>query len=123
MRTDAEAVAAALPAAFASARVDAICDLMAAGVRWGRDEDTPETCHNRDNVRRHLETLFRGGLEVTVDKTAVVGSRILASLSYRFAVRSAPPIERFEIMTVVDGKVADIRPATNRFDARRRLRA
>ncbi|MCW3036311.1 MAG: SnoaL-like protein [Actinobacteria bacterium] len=49
-RQDAQAIARRLTRALEARDLESLGEILALDVRWGGEEDTPQTCHSRDDV-------------------------------------------------------------------------
>jgi hypothetical protein len=107
-------LAARLPEVVASGTVEAVLPLVSPDVRWGPEDDTPQTCHNRDDVARWFGGRLRDGLRARVVECTVRGPRILLALAASLPGQDDGPQERVLVLTVRGGRVADVRAATDR---------
>jgi hypothetical protein len=107
-------VAARLPRTLDRAGLVAFLALLHEQVRWGGDEDGEKTCHSRDDVARTLGDLVERGDPVTVVGVVVREPYVLLTLQLEDWVR-------YEVLTVRDGLIVDIRPGDDEDDARRRI--
>jgi ketosteroid isomerase-like protein len=114
-------LAARLPDVVAGGDLAAMLPLLSPDVRWGPDEDTPDTCHSRDDVARWFGGRLRDGLRARVVETTVRGPRILLALSATLPEDAEEPQERLLVLTVRGGRVADVRAAYDRDHARHLL--
>jgi hypothetical protein len=113
-------LAARLPEVVASGTVEAVLPLVSPDVRWGPEDDTPQTCHSRDDVARWFGGRLRDGLRARVVECTVRGPRILLTLAASLPEHDARPQERLLVLTVRGGRVADVRATADR-DAAERL--
>jgi hypothetical protein len=114
-------LATRLPQVVAGGDLAAMLPLLSPDVRWGPEEDTPGTCHSRDDVARWFGGRLREGLRARVLETAVRGPRILVALAASLPEHDEGPQERLLVLTVRGGRVADVRAADDRADAERLL--
>lgn len=115
-------LAARLPEVVGGGDLAAILPLLSPDVRWGPDgEDTPETCHSRDDVARWFGGRLRQGLRARVVETAVRGPRILLALAASLPEHPGATREQILVLTVRGGQVADVRSATDRAHAEQLL--
>ncbi|HEY4460337.1 MAG TPA: nuclear transport factor 2 family protein, partial [Pseudonocardiaceae bacterium] len=63
---DAKRVAAGLRTAYETADLDALSELLHPEVRWGGEEDTPDTCHSRSDVLTWYRRGYESGMRATV---------------------------------------------------------
>src|SRR5438105_13632493 len=80
--SEAEAVAGGVRAAFESRDMAALGRWLDEHVRWGGEEETPQTCHTRADVLNRLAAQAAAGVETHVtevvpgDESILVGSRV-----------------------------------------------
>ena len=109
-----------LPEVVAGGDLAAMLPLLSPDVRWGPDgEDTPQTCHSRDDVARWFGGRLREGLKARLVETTVRGPRILLALAA--SLPDGENREQLLVLTVRGGRVADVRSAFDREHAERLL--
>jgi len=106
--------------ALDSGNLEAISHLLHPNARWGAPDDDNPTCHNRNQVLNWARQATESGVRARVIEVAVSGDKILVGL--KVAGRSAlgepnGDMDRWQVMTVVDGKIADIRGFEDRAEA------
>lgn len=104
----ADRVAAGLRAAYESADLAALGELLHPDVRWGGEQDTPDTCHNRSDVLNWYGRVYQSGLRATVTEVLTGPDAVLLALR----VSGREPGETFvvhQVFRLTDGLVADIR--------------
>ncbi len=117
----AEAVAARLRAALDPLDLDALAALLDDNVRWGGEEDTPETCHNSADVLNRLAKQRQSGLETAVLEVTPGEHGVLVRLNVRQPAH--PGHEHDHEWTVNQAlmlrnqRVIDIRGYPNRYSA------
>lgn len=116
--TPALALAAAIPAVITPANSENLIALLHDEVRWGGDEDTEQTCHNKSDVGHFLATVFESQERAAVIATTVVDDRVLLELQLSGGDDPGP---LFLVLTVSGAKIVDIRPADDRADGLRKL--
>ena len=114
-------LAARLPEAVAGATVESVLPLLSPDVRWGSEDDTPQTCHSRDDVARWFGGRLRHGLRARVVECVVRGPRILLALAASLPEHGEEPQERILVLTVRGGQVVDVRAAADRDHGERLL--
>jgi hypothetical protein len=118
-----EQLAQVVREALQSADLDAYRELLDPLVSWGPPDDDVSGCHNRDEVLEWYELARDSGVRADVVETVVSGDQILVGL----IVHPAPPAEdgdgsrRWQILSVAEGRVKDIRGFEDRDEAVRRL--
>ena len=103
-----EAIAGRLTAALEGQDASALFHLLDPDVRWGGEEETPDTCHNRVQVMAWLQRLAAAGTTATVAGVEVEGDRFVLSLDVTDPVRGQQL--RRSAYTVAGGRIVDIRP-------------
>jgi len=110
--------------ALEAADLDAYRSLLDPDVQWGPPDDSDSGCRNRDEVLAWYRRGRAKGMRAHVTETIVRGDRILVAL----AVSAAPPstatpepANRWQVLTVANGRVRDIRGFETRDDAIARL--
>ncbi len=107
-----ESLADAIRDALQAADLAAYGELLDPDVRWGAPGDTTSRCHTRRQV---LDWYRRGreqGVRATVTETVVRENRILVSLAVADGAREQPSdgeANRWQVFTVANGKIVDIR--------------
>ena len=117
--TDAEAAAARLRAALESADLEALGAMLDDHVRWGGEEDTPETCHTRAEVLSRLARRRAGGLETRVLEVVSGDEAVLLGLGVKRPVRGGFGQERpvYQVLKLRNQRVVDIRGYPTRLEA------
>ena len=121
------AVAERLRDAFVRRDEVAFGALLDDNVRWGGDEETDRTCHNRSEVLAAYRDVVASGAAGRVTEVAelqIEGERVLMALPVKGA-RGALAREQgtvYQVFTVRDGLIVDIRGSTDRGDALALLR-
>ncbi len=119
-----EEIAGQVQAALQTADLALYRQLLAADVRWGPPEDMKSGCRNRDQV---LDWYRRGrakGVRAEVTETVVRNDKILVGLSISNAQSSSDSDDqtrRWQILTVKDGLIVDIRGFEERATAASRM--
>jgi ketosteroid isomerase-like protein len=94
--------------------------LLHPDVRWGAPGDPSPSCQNRDQVLTWYQRSRDAGMRARVTGADVHGDKILIAL--RVTGRSAAEptggeVERWQVLTVRDGQIADIRAFEQRDEA------
>lgn len=112
----AEAVAARLPAAFASRDLAAYGALLDPNVRWGGAEDTPETCHSSSEVLSRLAEMINSGMHAQVIEATPGAGAVLLGLRLRHPVRGGFAREHrlYQVLRLRGGLISDIRAYPSR---------
>ena len=115
------AAAARLRDALDPLNLDALGALLDDNVRWGGEEDTPETCHTRAAVLNRLHRQRQGGLQTTLLEVAPGEHGILVALKARQPAHRGHDHDHewtvYQTLTVHDQRIVDIRPYPNRYSA------
>jgi ketosteroid isomerase-like protein len=117
-----DAVATVVSNAMQSGDLPTITALLAPDVRWGDPEQSVPTCTNKSQVLRWYENAHRAGASADVIETVVLGRNILLGLAVRGNPRATSPTDpdvRWQVMSIEDGKIAEIRGYESRGDAER----
>jgi hypothetical protein len=89
--TDTEIVAAQLRVALESGNLTAYGAVLDDNVRWGGEEDTPETCHSRTHVLDRLARQRANGLETQVIEIVPCDGAVLLGLRVKRLVPGGCP--------------------------------
>lgn len=102
-------IAAELPGVLAERSRAAFWRLLAADVRWGGQNNTEQTCHNRGRAADFYDALLAGGARLTVLHTSVDGDKVRARLEVN-GPGDGPDLDyQTEVqLTVRGGLVVDI---------------
>ena len=116
-----DTVAARLRAALDPLDLEALAALLDDDVRWGGDEDTPDTCHNRADVLNRLARQRQSGLETTVLEITPGERGVMVRLNLRQPAHPGHDHDHEwtvnQALTVRDQRVIDIRGYPNRYSA------
>src|SRR2546422_10750464 len=77
---EAQAIAQRVRSALEGQDLTVLAGVLAPTVRWGGEEDTPETCHNRADVLAWYGGLIDRGFRASTAETAVEPDRIVLTL-------------------------------------------
>jgi ketosteroid isomerase-like protein len=116
----AERLARLIGTALEAADLDAYAELLHPDVRWGAPGDPSPPCQSRAQVLAWYRNGREAGTRAHVTETVVVGSRILVGLRVSDGdadLGVGGEVDRWQVLTVRDGMVADIRGFDNRDDA------
>jgi len=112
----AERVSAALEAA----ELAAYRELLAPDAKWGPPDDPVSGCHNRDQVLAWYQRSRDEGMSARVTEvvagrdTLLVGLKVAGTTA---AVEQGGEAERWQVLTVRGGRIADIRGFDHRDEA------
>lgn len=114
-----ERLAGLLGQALAEADLDAYADLLHPDVRWGAPGDPSPPCQNRDQVLTWYRNGWEAGTRARVTETVAAGDKILVGLRVTGAPSESAgnEFDRWQVLTVRDGMVADIRGFDDRNEA------
>jgi ketosteroid isomerase-like protein len=116
----AEGLAVLIGQALAAADLDAYADLLHPQVRWGAPGDPSPPCQNRAQVLAWYRAGRAAGTTARLTETVVAGDRILIGLRVSRTEADAgasDESDRWQVLTIRDGLVADIRGFDNREEA------
>lgn len=94
-----------------TADLEAFLRLCADDVHWGAPGDPHGGCHNRDQVRSWYESAFRRGVRATVTEMRGGPSSLLVGLTVSgspAAEEQGGRAERWQVLTIRDGRITDI---------------
>jgi RimJ/RimL family protein N-acetyltransferase/ketosteroid isomerase-like protein len=105
--------------ALETADLAAFGALLAPDVHWGPPGDPAPPCQNRDQVLSWYRRGRQAGVRAQVSETAVAGDRILVGLRVTGSRAGRPggQQDRWQVLTVRDGQVVDIRGFGDRGEA------
>jgi ketosteroid isomerase-like protein len=117
-----DALATVVSSALQNGDLAAITALLANDVRWGAPEQSVPTCTSKSQVLRWYENAQLAGASADVVETIVLGQNILLGLKVRRD--TGPDTEsttfvRWQVMSVEDDKIAEIRGYDSRVEAER----
>ena len=114
-----EAIAQQVKLALEGADLSAFSDLLDPDVHWGAPDDPSPGCQNRDQVLAWYRRGRESGVRADVTEVFVRGDRILVGLKVagRLAGPGGGDVERWQVLTVRGGSVADIVGFDQRDDA------
>jgi ketosteroid isomerase-like protein len=116
----AEGLAALIGQALAAADLDAYAELLHPQVRWGAPGDPAPPCQNRAQVLAWYRAGRDAGTRARVIDTVVAGDRILVGLRVSGTDAdsgASDESDRWQVLTIRDGMVADIRGYDTRDEA------
>jgi ketosteroid isomerase-like protein len=105
--------------AFAAGDVAALGALLDDNVRWGGPEETPQTCHSPSEVLRRLAGQAADGVKARIVEVVAGADAFLVELYVSRPQGTAHQRERsvYQVLTVRDGLVTDIRGYLSRAEA------
>ena len=108
-----------LQAAFTAEDLDLLAPLLDENVRWGGDEDTPDTCHSRADVLAWYRGLFDRGVRGRIIETIVSPGAVILGLAVTWpdAVESRSDVVYQVLALSPVGQIADIRGFPDREEA------
>lgn len=92
--------------------LDGYQELLAPDVSWGPPDDPEWGCHNRSQVLAWYKAARDSGMRARVDDVVVGSQALLVALTVSGRDEpdgSGAPARRWQVLTVKDGLVADIR--------------
>jgi SnoaL-like domain len=100
-----------IEAALTAEDLDQAASLLADDVRWGdTDEDTEGTCHNRGDVLAWYRRALRSGIHARHIETLVQPHAVVMGWDITWPQgQEERPMVRYQVFTVADDKVVDIR--------------
>ena len=104
---EARAIAERLRSAFEQQDLGLLAGVLDPDVRWGGEEDTPETCHNRADVLAWYGDLIDRGFRASVVAAEVEPDRVVLTLD---VTRPGGGTSRnHQVFRIAAGHVVDIR--------------
>jgi ketosteroid isomerase-like protein len=116
----AERLAGLIGQALAAADLDAYADLLHPDVRWGAPGDRHPPCQNRAQVLAWYRGGRAAGVRARVTETVAAGDKILIGLRVSGTGTDTGvggEADRWQVLTLRDGMVADIRGFDDRDEA------
>jgi hypothetical protein len=104
---EAQAIAERLRSAFEQQDLGILAGVLDPDVRWGGEEDTPETCHNRADVLAWYGGLIDQGFRASVAAAAVEPDRIVLTLDVTRPGRGTS--RNHQVFRIASGHIVDIR--------------
>ena len=108
-------------AAIESPDLAAYGDLLDPDVRWGAPDDPTPSCQNRGQVLAWYARGREAGVRAQVTEVTVAGDKMLVGLTVTGGVEGGTvdggAVERWQVLTVRGGRVADIRAYDDRNEA------
>ena len=102
-----DTIAERLRTAFDSADLTLLATLLDDDVRWGGEEDTPQTCHSRADVLAWYGGLHARGFRASVVEAMVEPDRIMLTLD---VTRPGGGTGRnSQVFRIAGGRIVDIR--------------
>ncbi len=98
-------------------------ELLDPNVRWGPADDPESGCHNRSEVLGWYRRGRAKGVRAKVTEVLVGGEKIMVGMTItgNAAAQSVGIVSRWQILTVANGRIVDIRGFDNRDEALHRL--
>ena len=116
----AERLAGLVGQALAAADLDSFADLLHPHVRWGAPGDPCPPCQNRAQVLAWYRSGREAGMRARVTETVAVGDWIRVGLRVSRSEADSgvtDEADRWQVLTIRDGMVADIRGFDSRDEA------
>lgn len=117
-------VAGRVAAALGSADLDEFADLLTPDARWGPPDDPVSGCHSREEVLAWYRTARDQGMRAEVTEVVAGPGKLLVGLHVSNAATAETSeevqvgwVERWQVLTLRDGQVADIRGFDDRHEA------
>ena len=104
---EAQAIAERLRSALEGRDLTTLAGILDPDVRWGGEEDTPQTCHNRADVLAWYGGLIDRGFRASVAATAVEPDRIV--LTFDVTRPGGGTSRNHQVFRIASGLVVDIR--------------
>lgn len=126
MPTDAQQMqllASQVRTALQSADLEAYRELLDPACAWGPPDDATSGCHSRDEVLAWYRGRHASGARADVVETVVGDDTILVGLEVHGtpAVAEGDTVVRWQVLTVAEGRITDIRGFDDRDEALGRM--
>ncbi|MEA2591052.1 MAG: SnoaL-like domain, partial [Actinomycetota bacterium] len=106
-RQGAQAIARRLTSALEARDLESLGEILAPDVRWGGEEDTPQTCHSRADVLAWYGGLHARGFRASVVEAAVEPDSVVLTLD---VTRPGGGTSRnYQLFRIAGGCIVDIR--------------
>jgi ketosteroid isomerase-like protein len=102
-----EAIAEKVRIAMDAADLEQFAELLDPGVTWGAPGDPTPTCQSRSQVLSWYANGRAAGRRGEVRSVTTRGDKILVAMTV--SSPEFPPSDRWQVLTVADGRVSDIR--------------
>ena len=119
-QSPAPAIVERVRAALEAADPSQFRELLHPDVRWGAPGDPSPSCQNRDQVLAWYRRGQEAGVRARVTEAEVHGDKILLAVKVTGsagAEEGGGEVDRWQVLTVRDGRIADIRGFDRRADA------
>ena len=119
-QSPAPAIVERVRAALEAADPSQFRELLHPDVRWGAPGDPSPSCQNRDQVLAWYRRGQEAGVRARVTEADVHGDKILLAVEVTGgagAEEGGGEVDRWQVLTVRDGQIADIRGFDRRADA------
>ena len=104
---EAQAIAERLRSAFELQDLDILAGVLDPDVRWGGEEDTPETCQNRADVLAWYGGLIDQGVRASVVAAEVEPDRVVLTLDVTWP--GGGTSRNHQVFRIAAGHIVDIR--------------
>lgn len=115
-----EMLATEIRRAMESADLDVMGELLTPDARWGAPEQDVPTCRNATQILSWYEMARDNGMRANVIETVIIANHVVVGfkvLATRDATPSAGDALRWQVLSVRDGRVAEIRGYETRREA------
>lgn len=112
-----EQLAEQVRSALATANLEGFEDLLDPQVTWGAPGDPAPACQNRRQVLVWYANAQAAGVHAEVIEVTTHGNKILLATSVRRGL-GEPSEPRWQVLTVADGRIVDIRGYDGESEAR-----
>ena len=122
----ATAIMERIKVAFEAADLTAIGDLLDPDVRWGASGEPVPSCQNRRQVLAWYQRGRNAGVRARVTELVAHGNKILVALKVvgnLAAEEQGGEVDRWQVLTVADGRIVEIRGFDERSAAASRARS
>lgn len=104
-----DALAARVTSALEGADLEAIGVLLAPDATWGGPDPSEDDCRNRDEVLSWWRRARNAGARAHVTEVVTGEGKLLVGLSVTGREEGGVRVQRWQVLTVIDGLVTDVR--------------
>ena len=113
-----QSLAAHVRYAMEAVDLDVMRELLAPNARWGAPEQDVPTCRNATEILAWYELARENGVRAEITEVTVVNDNILVGLKVLANTHTKSEVNtRWQVLSVVDGRVAEIRGYERRGEA------
>jgi ketosteroid isomerase-like protein len=112
-----ESLAARVRNAMETIDLATMAELLAPDARWGAPEQDVPTCRSAKEILSWYDVARESGMRAEITRVVVVGDNIVVGLKLIGADSTSTNRTRWQVLSVDDGRIAEIRGYETRADA------